>query len=528
MYLSITNLIIILIYILQKTKSNFHSLQQNFYNENNRYLKWIFNNIKNIIYWYDILLLIITIILYFINIKSLYIIITIIMIGINIIYYHSKKKEQVKLPLKYTSRIKRLYITFIIIHIIIISLSYSFLNNIYINYLLQVILIIINPLVVFITNVINIPIEKIVYLYYKNKAINKLKNLNNLEVIGITGSYGKTSCKNILNTILNTKYDAVTTPKNFNTKYGLIITINNNLDKFNQYFIAEMGAFKRGSINALCKMVKPKYGILTTIGEAHLETFGSSDNIIKGKFELIESLPSNGTAVLNYDDLKQRNYKLKNNCKVLWISLENKNVYAYANNIKMSYKGMSFEVYFEGDKNGYLFETKLLGKPNVYNILEAIALGRYLGIEIEKLQYATKTLQSIEHRLELKKMGDINIIDDAYNSNPVGAKMALDVLKLMPGKKIIVTPGMIELKDKQNYYNKEFGKQISKVCDEVVLVGKNQTKYIYEGLIEEKYNTKKIHIINDVKEAFSIINNIKEENTYALLENDLPDIFNEK
>lgn len=528
MYLLVINLIIIFIYILQKTRSSFHSLQQNFYNENNRYLKWIFNNIGNVICWYDILFLVLTIVLYFVNFKYLYFIITILVIGMNIIYYFSKKKEQVKLPLKYTSRIKRLYFTFIVIHLFIIFMLFLSLSNIYIYYILLAILIIFNSLMVFFVNIINLPVEKMVYLYYRNKAISKLKSLNNLEVIGVTGSYGKTSCKNILNTILNTKYDVVTTPKNFNTKYGLIITINNNLDKFNEYFIAEMGAFKRGSIDALCKMVKPKYGILTTIGEAHLETFGSSENIIKGKFELIESLPSDGTAVLNYDDLKQRNYKIKNKCNVLWISLENSNVYAYASNIKMSYKGMSFEVFFEGDKKSYLFETKLLGKPNVYNILESIALGRYLGIEIDRLQTAVKRLQSVEHRLELKRMGDINIIDDAYNSNPIGAKMALDVLGLMPGKKIIVTPGMIELKDKQNYYNKEFGKYISEVCDEVILVGKNQTKYIYEGLIEKKYSTKKIHIINDVKEAFGIINSIKDDNTYALLENDLPDIFNEK
>ena len=128
----------------------------------------------------------------------------------------------------------------------------------------------------------------------------------------------------------------------------------------------------------------------------------------------------------------------------------------------------------------------------------------------------------------MKKYYDINIIDDAYNSNPVGAKMALDVLKLMPGKRIVVTPGMIELGSMHKKLNKEFGEQIADSVDEVILVGKNQTKDIYEGIISKKFNKDKIHIINDVKEAFPMMQQLKDKDTFVLLENDLPDIFNEK
>ena len=132
-------------------------------------------------------------------------------------------------------------------------------------------------------------------------------------------------------------------------------------------------------------------------------------------------------------------------------------------------------------------------------------------------------------RLELKKNGNNIIIDDAYNSNPVGSKMALDVLKLMDGTKIVVTPGMIELGPVQYKLNKEFGYHISEVVDYTILVGTEQTKPIYEGLIEKKYNKEKIYVINDVREAFRIIENINTNNKkYILLENDLPDIFNEK
>ena len=148
---------------------------------------------------------------------------------------------------------------------------------------------------------------------------------------------------------------------------------------------------------------------------------------------------------------------------------------------------------------------------------------------LKELEIGVKRIKPITHRLELKNMGDRTIIDDAYNSNPVGSKMALDVLKLMDGLKIVVTPGMIELGNEQYELNKKFGEYISEVADYVILVGEKQTKPILDGLKNKKYNNKKINIINDVKEAFPIIDSLKEKDreTYVLLENDLPDIFNE-
>src|SRR5699024_10466739 len=134
------------------------------------------------------------------------------------------------------------------------------------------------------------------------------------------------------------KYNTLPTPRNLNTYNGLIMTVNNNLDKFTDIFIAEMGAYVKGEIAGLCKLVKPQYGILTSIGIAHLESFGSEQNIIDGKFELIESLPSDGFAVLNGDDPKQVNYKLKNNVRVIWIGIDNKDVDVRATNIACSNK----------------------------------------------------------------------------------------------------------------------------------------------------------------------------------------------
>lgn len=525
MTLFLISLIPYLIFTIFKTKKSLHMLQQNFYDDDNRYFKWILTNISKIAYESDILFVLITCTLFFeigVTIGAF-----IILYGIIFISYR-KKKVVAKKPLVVTPRIKRLSFTMFLIYFIMIIpfiVNFSYDNLVY-CYLLLGLVTYLNYFVVMTVNVINKPVEKCVYLHYKHQALKKLKSMN-IPVVGITGSYGKTSSKNIINDILNVKLNSFATPKSFNTPYGLINSVNNYLDKFNDIFIAEMGAFRIGEIKQNCKIVKPKYGIITSIGEAHLESFGSRENIMKGKFELIESLPSDGLAILNGDDEYQLKYKIKNNCNVKWIGIDNKDVDLYATNIKLSGKGTTFDCIFKGDKKKYTFTTKLLGQHNVYNILSGILLGKELGLSIEELQRGVSSVKPIEHRLELKKYGNINIIDDAYNSNPVGSKMALEVLGLMEGLKIIVTPGMIELGPKQYELNHKFGEYISGICDYVILIGEKQTKPIYDGLIDNDYDKKKIFVLNDVRDAFPLMNRLATKDTYVLLENDLPDLFNE-
>lgn len=525
----LVSLIIFFFYGILKTKKVLHILQQNWYNDGNRYLKWIKNNPKKVFINFDILFIVFLLGLIIPYKYTLILFVLFYMIAF-IVLEKKHKKEQVKKPLVFTSRVKRLILTTLVVYGLVITTMCLTFNekSIWLYYLILGLMMYLEYFIMYIVNIINKPIEKMVFLHFKGQAVKKLKNMSNMSVIGITGSYGKTSSKNILSDILNIKFNAFPTPKNFNTTYGMINTINNYLDKFNDLFIAEMGAFKMGEIKEICDLMHPKYGILTSVGTAHLESFGSRENIQKGKFELIESLPSDGVGVLNGDDEYQLNYKLKNNVPIIWIGIDNKDIDVRAENIKLSSSGTTFDVIFKGDKKKYKFETKLLGKANIYNILAGIALGNHLGISKDDLIRGVKKVNSIEHRLELKKYGNINIIDDAYNSNPVGSKMAVEVLGLMPGKKIIVTPGMIELGSEQYNLNFEFGKQIADVCDEVILIGKEQTKPIYDGLINKKYDKEHIHILNDVKRAFPLMNELSEKETYVLLENDLPDIFNEK
>jgi len=526
MWLFWLSLIPYVLYVGYKTKKSMQMLQQNFYNENNRYFIWIFKNFKKV--WLEVdIFFPLLIIIYFIPIEIGIIVFGLFYILLLVKFQEKAKVEQNKKPLVVTPRIKRLIVMIFLMHVVaVLPVMLLCPEMIFYSYILLAILGYLNYFVVFFGNIFNYPAEKFVYHSFKRKAIKKLTNLK-IPVIGITGSYGKTTSKNIINDILNVKYNVYATPKSFNTDYGLIRTINDHLDKFNDYFVAELGAFRRGDIKRLCSIVNPTIGILTIIGHAHLDTFGSRKNIQKGKFELIESLPHDGMAILNGDDEFQLNYKLKNNCTVYWIGIDNSDVDVHATNIKLSHEGTSFDVKFKDDEKLYKFKTRLLGKHNIYNILCGILLGRELGMSTDELIRGVARVSSVEHRLDVKKVGDITIIDDSYNSNPVGAKMALDILGMMPGTKIIVTPGMIELGDSQYEENKKLGEYLVKHVDYAILIGEQQTKAIYDGIMETNFPKEKVHILNDVKDAFPLIESLSNKDAYVLLENDLPDLFNE-
>ncbi len=529
--LFLISLIIYLIHIFIISTKSLHMLQQNRYNRGLRYIKWIIRNFKDNFINFNLFFLIFILTIFNTNLNyiSPYLFIGIYLF-ITYIFIEERKKESTKLPLKYTSRIKRIIVTNTILYLVPCLIMYLTFdeNNLSLYYLILGLLSYMNYFIILFVNFINRPIEKVVGLHFENKAKDKLARMTNMDVIGITGSYGKTSTKNVLYDILNIKYNVYKTPANYNTPFGLMITINNFLDIYNDYFIAEMGACKRGDIKELCNLVHPKYGVLTRVGLAHLETFGSEENIQKTKFELIESLPSDGIGILNGDDEKQLNYKIENDCQIKWIGIDNHKVDCYAYDLELSHKGTKFKVKFKGDKEEYSFETKLLGRNNIYNILAGITLGKELGISIKDLQKSVKRVMPVEHRLSMTKYYDINIIDDAYNSNPMGCKMALEVLKMMPGKRIVVTPGMIEVGIREDEVNKEFGHEMAKSADEVILIGEEKTKPIYEGLTEKKFPKEKIHVLNDVMDAFPLMLELKEKDTYVLLENDLPDSFSEK
>jgi len=498
---------------------NLQMLQQNTYNLKLRYFKFQINDYKkNIIK--IIIKIIIIIILFFIKLNIIFYIILIIILLNDYINYD---KHNDKLPLKFTKRVLRIFS----LNLLLLIIMQLFIKNESINYFViyNLIFIVLNPFVLIFIVWLLKPIEKMIYNKYKNKALEKLNKMNNISIIGITGSFGKTSTKMILNTILKTTYKGFCTPSSYNTPVGTLLTINQESSIFNDYFISEMGAKCVGDIQELCDLVHPKYGIITSIGAAHLESFKSIENVCQTKFELIESLPSDGIAILNKDDEYQVNYRLKNKCRIIWIGIKNK-ADVMAKNIKITNKGTTFDIVFK--EKVIKVSTILLGEKNIYNILASVALANELNVSEKSIIQGVKNIEPINHRLEIKNINNITLIDDSFNSNPIGAKNALEVLKLMDGLKIIITPGMIEMGQQQETLNETFGRQMAEVCDIIYLVGKNQTKPIYNGLKKMKFKEENIFICNSFKNAYNeVLTKFGNDKITILIENDLPDSYME-
>ena len=432
------------------------------------------------------------------------------------------KKKYIK-PLVFTARVKRQIVVmalldFLLVYPIVYFATWQVIA------ILTPILLVINWLLLMPMAVVTAPIEDFVKNHYIHLARKILASHPTLIKIGITGSYGKTSSKNILDEILGESYYVLASPASFNTPMGLTITIREQLKSIHEVFIAEMGADKVGEIDFLTKFIRPQYGIVTSIGPQHLNTFKTLENIINEKMKMIENLPVSGVGVLNRDNQHIRDYDIKNTCRVLWYGIERDDVDYQAIDIRYSPEGSMFTV--KSAEGEVPFATKLLGQHNIANILASIALGRTLGISWEKLQKAVRQVNYIEHRLQLKKINGYTFIDNAFNSNPEGSKMSLEVLKGMPGKRIVVTPGMIELGDQQDELNRKFGTYMLGCADEVILVGKQQTHAIRQGLEDVGFPATGIHIVDTVKEAFETVYRIATVEDTILLENDLPDAFN--
>ncbi|HCX03687.1 MAG TPA: hypothetical protein DHM42_04305 [Clostridiales bacterium] len=276
-------------------------------------------------------------------------------------------------------------------------------------------------------------------------------------------------------------------------------------------------------------LVNPKIGIITAIGPSHLKTFKSIENIMKTKYELIKELPADGTAIFNYDNeyVKKLADKTYRN-KILYGIESKEDVDIYADNIRTTPKGSTFKLHIK-DKGTVECRTKLLGKHNILNILAGVAAAYAMDMTLVQISSGIDKIESVEHRLQLIDPGTgVYVIDDAFNSNPKGAEAALEVLKdFNEGNKIIVTPGMVELGKLQDDENFKFGEKIAEVCDEVILVGKRQTKPIYEGLKNKEFNMEKVHTVKDLKEAQELISDIVKVNDVILFENDLPDTYSE-
>lgn len=434
------------------------------------------------------------------------------------------KPRKVKKPLVYTPRVKRMLVTTGVLFVIGILLSLVWKETAgKACSLILSILFILMPVLILLVNFINHPIEQGIDRYYINDAARILKEMPDLTIIGVTGSYGKTSVKYFLSKLLSTQFSVLHTPGNYNTTLGVVRTIREHMKSFHEIFICEMGAREVGDIKEICDLVHPQYGIITSIGPQHLQSFHTIENIVGTKFELADAVPTEGKIFLNYDNDYIRNHKIEKQVISYGISEEKADYRAY--DISVSQDGSAFKM---KDKEGveYEFHTRLVGNHNVQNIAGAVAVANTLGIPMEKLIFPVKQLESVPHRMQLIKQGNRTVLDDAYNSNKNGFKAALDTLAMFEDLRILVTPGMVELGERQYDENKEVGIYAHDKCDYAVLVGRKQTEPIQVGLMEAGFPRNRMIIVDTLQEAYQMINSIPgEKQKVILIENDLPDNY---
>ncbi len=430
-----------------------------------------------------------------------------------------RNKSSIK-PLVVTARIKRMYCVSAFFAVAAAALSFFFDGVAgFAAWCVLVILCFVPSLNVLLTLFVTKPAEKLIAAHYINDAKKILSGNKNMTTLGITGSYGKTSTKFIIKRILDEAYNVVATPGSFNTPMGVVRTVREKLRPETNIFICEMGAKKRGDIKEICDIAKPQLGVITSVGPQHLDTFGSVETVADTKFELADAASE---VFLNFDNeiIKNRadgynhtSYGTTPDCDV------------YADNISYGSFGASFNVMCDGDCIPLI--TKLLGKHNVLNITAGVAVAKRLGIADNAIEYAVSRLTPTAHRLELKSFinGSL-LIDDAYNANPEGCIEAVNVLASFENKKkIIVTPGLVELGEREYECNYNLGLAAAEKCDIIILVGKQRAVPMANAASDSGFDSENLHVVSSFTDAMALLQTLTNPDTVTLFENDLPDNY---
>ena len=453
-------------------------------------------------------------------------------------YFPRKQKK----PLVWTKRVIRLFILMVVLFMMLLIPFILYKDN---NALtLYLFITALAPMVCLVAFLIMTPIENGIRKKYAKEATKILKQNNDLYTIGITGSFGKTSVKYYLSTILKSKYNVCFTKGSFNTPMGATLTIKNDLKSYDEIFVCEMGARRVGDIKEMCDIVLPKAAIITEVADQHLDTFKNIDNVLKTKLELADYVVGNDITTYNRFNkiilVNGDNQIIKDyigNKYADYITGNNKTIYTFGFNkdndynvevLDIDHHGTSFRFIDNVNNQKYDFKTILVGRHNVLNLCSAIAMATLLEVNIDDIRYSIEKIVPVAHRLEIKRITDNQIIiDDAYNANIKGSKYALEVMSYFKDyKKVLITPGIVELGDKQYELNKQFAIDATKVCDYILVVANANKKALLDGLKESNYSEYNYFHFDSFNEAYSYANiNIKDEKKVILIENDLPDNY---
>lgn len=370
------------------------------------------------------------------------------------------------------------------------------------------------------------PVEKAINRRYWKEARSILKSMPELKIVGITGSYGKTSTKHYLHTILSERFETLMTPGSYNTPMGVIRTVREMMKPYTEVFICEMGAKQKGDIKEICDLVDPQCGIITAVGPMHLETFGNIETVCSTKFELADAIPADGFVVVNNDFAPAATREVGNTESLRYGVSHPEGCDFHAEDVKYSPDGTTFEIVGPDGKR-CSFTTRLIGECNISNLMAAIIVALRLGMDEESIRRGVSRIEQVEHRLNIKRTpGGVTIIDDAFNSNPDGSKMALDVLgQFDSGRRICVTPGMIELGDRREELNEALGRHIGENADIAVIVNAYNRDSLVAGVLSTGFDKKNLYVVDSFAAAQQKLQGILRSGDVILYENDLPDSF---
>ena len=374
------------------------------------------------------------------------------------------------------------------------------------------------------------PVEGRVNRGYVRSARERMQNWDPL-VVAVAGSYGKTSTKHIIWGLIEDQVQATATPKSFNTLMGVTRTINENLDEGDRVFIVEMDAYAPGEIAAICALTPPQIAVVTSVGPQHLERFGIVDRIADALYECIEPLPIGQPAVVYCGDplsAKLAERAAADGHRVVRYGMEGDDTAldVLAADLRVDDEGSHFTWRWDAEDLTLKVSIPLLGAHNVLNTSAALAVVHLLGYKLDAAAAVCKQLAPVPHRLEtVPTANNIRVIDDSYNANPVGVHNGLDVLARFEGRKILVTPGMVELGSVEDAENRRYGEHAAKVCDDVILMLSHPAAAVREGLVAGGMERAHVHEVATLDEATAVIGRIAKPGDTVLFANDLPDTY---
>ncbi|MGJ3241295.1 MAG: UDP-N-acetylmuramoyl-tripeptide--D-alanyl-D-alanine ligase [Anaerolineae bacterium] len=395
---------------------------------------------------------------------------------------------------------------------------------------------VLSPLWLMLGNLLMTPIERAIRQRYIRQAKEVLATIQP-KVIGITGSYGKTTTKNFLRDVLNGRYKTYATPKSYNTMMGVTLAINTDLanDYSIEYFISEMGAYVEGEITRICQLTPPDISIVTEVGPQHLERFGSLENIATAKYEIIANLAPHGLGVFNWDNpyvrqMYERGYPDNRLAISRTLSVKEasqQGVRFIATDIKETLNGLSFSVHDTLTGTEEVFSTPVVGEHNVTNLLLTTAVAVHEGMSLHEVKFRVSALQPAESRLVRKTTSaGITIINDAYSANPVGIVSSLKVLGMhQTGKRLLITPGMVELGELHKVENRKLGEIATQYATDIILIGSKQTQPIQDGILSTEFDRERLHIFETLTEATDWYQAHLSAGDTVLFLNDLPDTY---